>query len=79
MTFKEAWLAVSLVGFRLVQSSAPLHVGAAVSAAEAGAPLPTPSAANATAIAETATRPEDLMSTPLPPADAVSSGRHSRQ
>ncbi|MFD4874291.1 hypothetical protein ACFWOB_13065 [Streptomyces sp. NPDC058420] len=61
MTFRLAWLAVSLVGFRLTQSG-PLHGGVAVGAADAGPPLPTPSAAIATAIAETAIRPEDFTS-----------------
>ncbi|MER6086766.1 hypothetical protein [Streptomyces bluensis] len=55
---------MSLVGFRLGHSD-PLHGGAAVEAADAGAPPPTPSAAIATAIAETVIRPEDLMSTPF--------------
>lgn len=64
VTFRVAWLVVSLVGFRLGHS-VPLHDAADGAVADAATPLPAPSDARAAAITATVLRPAELMSTPV--------------
>ncbi|GGU56025.1 hypothetical protein GCM10010502_02890 [Kitasatospora aureofaciens] len=65
VTFKVAWLAVSLVGFRLGHCAPLLHDVADGVVADAVTPLPAPSDAKAAAITATVLRPTELMSTPM--------------
>ncbi|MFJ2198724.1 hypothetical protein [Streptomyces violaceusniger] len=64
VTFKEPWLAAILTGAKAEQSAPPLHDAAGRLVADAMAPLPTPTDANAAAITTTALRPKEVMSPP---------------